>query len=204
MANKKAIKLVLFDIGGVLINYERAFRNASIEQNIPYELIGNAFDKYDREITSGEISPQELYLKCLEENNLRADKNYDFTDSWIRDYSSIVPTYNLIEKLKSAYQIGLFSNIYKNMIPVLKKKKLIPDIAYDFLFISCDTGLQKPDLEAYEHVLETTKLEPSQILFVDDRDDNLAVAEYLKWKIFKFSKTDPASSAKKLTEILLT
>lgn len=204
MANKKAIKLVLFDIGGVLINYERAFRNASIEQNIPYELIGNAFDKYDKEITSGQITPQELYLKCLEENNLKANKNYDFTDSWIRDYSSIKPTYDLIHKLKPVYQVGLFSNIYKNMIPVLKKKKLIPDIAYDFLFISCDTGLQKPDMESYEHVLETTKLEPSQILFVDDRDDNLAVAEYLRWKTFKFSKTDPASSAKKLTEIFLT
>lgn len=202
MKNNKKIKLVLFDIGGVLINYEQAFRNASIEQYIPYELIGSAFDKYDREITSGEITPQELYLKCLEENNLKADKNYDFTDSWIRDYSSIKPTYDLVHKLKSFYRVGLFSNIYKNMIPILRKKKLIPDIAYDFLFISCDTGLQKPDLEAYKHILETTKLGPSQILFVDDRDDNLTVAEYLKWKIFKFSKTDPASSAKKLTEML--
>ena len=35
VAEKKNIKLVLFDIGGVLINYERAFRNTSIEQNIP-------------------------------------------------------------------------------------------------------------------------------------------------------------------------
>lgn len=203
MIKKGDIKLVLFDIGGVLIDYERAFRTASIEQNIPYELIGDTFDKYDREITSGEITPQELYLKCLEENNLKANKNYDFTDSWIRDYSSIKPTYDLIHKLKPVYQVGLFSNIYKNMIPILKKKKLIPDIVYDFLFISCDTGLQKPDMDAYEHILVTTKLNPEQILFVDDKDDNLTVAEYLKWEIFKFSKTDPASSVQKLIKILL-
>ena len=203
MADRKNIKLVLFDIGGVLIDYERAFRTASIEQDIPYELIGDSFNKYDKEITSGEISPQELYLKCLEENNLHADKNYDFTDSWIRDYSSIKPMYNLNHKLKSANQLGLFSNIYKNMIPVLKKKKLIPDIVYDYLFISCDTGLQKPDLEAYEQVMETTKLRPEEILFIDDRDDNLAVATFLKWNILKFSKTNPASSVKKLIKMLL-
>lgn len=203
MSENKNIKLVLFDIGGVLINYERAFRNASIEQNIPYELIGDAFDKYDREITSGKITPQELYLKCLEENNLKANTNYDFTDSWVRDYSSIKPTYGLVHKLKPTYQVGLFSNIYKNMIPILKKKKLIPDIAYDFLFISCDIGLQKPDMEVYEYVLEITKLQPEQILFVDDRDDNLTVAKYFKWNIFKFSKNDPTSSVQKLIKMLL-
>ncbi|MBI5356175.1 HAD-IA family hydrolase [Candidatus Collierbacteria bacterium] len=203
MVQNPTVKLILFDIGGGLIDYERAFRNASIEQNIPYELIGNTFDKYDKEITSGKIAPQELYLKCLKDNNINADPNYDFTDSWIRDYSSFKPTFDLINKLKSGYQIGLLSNIYKNMIPVLKKRKLIPDIAYDFLFISCDTGLQKPDLEAYEQVLETTKLQPQQILFVDDRDDNLAIAAYLKWNIFKFSKTNPASSVKTLIKMLL-
>ncbi len=194
---------MLFDIGGVLIDYERAFRNASIEQNIPYELIGNTFDKYDKEITSEKITPQELYLRCLKENNLIANKNYDFTDSWIRDYSSIKPTFELVNKLKSSYQIGLFSNIYKNMIPILKVKKLIPDMAYDFLFISCDTGLQKPDLESYEQVIETTKLQPEQILFIDDKDDNLLVATFLKWNIFKFSKTDPFSSVQNLSKMLL-
>ena len=87
-----------------------------------YELIGDTFDKYDREITLGNITPQELYLKCLEENNLKANTNYDFTDSWVRDYSSIKPTYDLVHKLKPTYQVGLFSNIYKNMIPILKRE----------------------------------------------------------------------------------
>jgi FMN phosphatase YigB (HAD superfamily) len=63
--------------------------------------------------------------------------------------------------------------------------------------------LQKPDIEAYEQVMETTKLLPQQILFVDDRDDNLAVATLLKWNIFKFSKTNPASSVQTLIKLLL-
>ena len=61
---------------------------------------------------------------------------------------------------------------------------------------------KKPDSEAYEHVLETTKLQPNQIMFVDDKDENLSVAEFLKWKIFKFSKRLPAASVRKLTMLL--
>ncbi len=43
-------------------------------------------------------------------------------------------------------------------------------------FVSCDTGLRKPDPEAYRHACTQLSIEPSECVFVDDRDDNCAAA----------------------------
>lgn len=47
---KESIKLILFDIGNVLIDYGNVFTTASKELQIPQKLIDVTFDKYDQEI----------------------------------------------------------------------------------------------------------------------------------------------------------
>ena len=200
------IKLILFDIGGVLIDYSDVFRTVSIEQKFPHEFIDKTFDKYDKDITIGKITPQELYLKCLNENGLVANKNYDFMDSWLRDYAVIKPTFDLIELLQQEhkeYKIGLFSNIYKGMVTEMMKRQLIPNINYNYIFLSCDIGIQKPDKQIYDYALSTTGLKPNQILFIDDRDDYLEPAINTGWNTFKFSRQDPKQSIIRLKELIL-
>ena len=195
-------KLVLFDIGGVLIDYGNVFKTVSTEQKFPLELIDKTFDKYDAEVTTGKITPQELYLKCLTENAITADTNYNFLNSWLRDYKSITPTFELLPLLKQKYQIGLFSNIYKGMIPEMVKMGLLPNIEYDYLFLSCDIGIQKPYKEAYEFIANSTRLVSEQILFVDDKEENLEPARALGWNTFRFATNEPDSSVNKLKELL--
>jgi len=200
------IKLILFDIGGVLIDYSDVFRTVSIEQKFPHEFIDKTFDKYDKDITIGKITPQELYLKCLNENGLVANKNYDFMDSWLRDYAVIKPTFDLIELLQQEhkeYKIGLFSNIYKGMVTEMMKRQLIPNINYNYIFLSCDIGIQKPDKQIYDYALSTTGLKPNQILFIDDRDGYLEPAINTGWNTFKFSRQDPKQSIIRLKELIL-
>lgn len=43
-------------------------------------------------------------------------------------------------------------------------------------FVSCRTGLRKPDEAAYENALEVLGLEGAECLFVDDREDNCTAA----------------------------
>ena len=47
---------------------------------------------------------------------------------------------------------------------------------FDGLVISGQIGLTKPDPRIFAHLLETHRLEPDALLFVDDRDDNVAAA----------------------------
>jgi len=200
------IKLILFDIGGVLIDYSDVFRTVSIEQKFPREFIDKTFDKYDKDITIGKITPQELYLRCLNENGLVANKNYNFIDSWLRDYAVIKPTFDLIELLQQEhkeYKIGLFSNIYTGMVPEMMKRQLIPNINYNYTFLSCDIGMQKPDKQIYNYVLSITGFKTNQILFIDDKDDNIESAINIGFNTFKFSRQDPKESIIRLKEFLL-
>ena len=197
-------RLILFDIGGVLIDCNNAFKQASIDLNIPHKVIDSTFDVYDREITLGEITPQELFLNCLKDNNLTADISYNFMLSWISDYIVNKPTYDLVNELAKEYQVGLFSNIYKGMVPELIKQSYLPNVTYSYQFLSCDMGLQKPDEEAYIAVMKKVNIPANQILFVDDKQENLDVARSLGWQAYWYLSTDPDNSTSSLRKMLLT
>lgn len=197
------IKLVLFDIGGVLTEYEKVFTTVEQEQNLPRTLIDKTFDKYDTEITTGIITPTDLYTKCITENTVSADPNYDFVTSWVKDFDVIKPIYDLLPMLKQKYKVELFSNIYKGLVPAMISAGTLPNIAYDYQFLSCELGVQKPDPKAYTKVTALTGLLPTEILFVDDKEENLIPAANIGWRTFHFSKLQPYESVAQLTKLLL-
>lgn len=46
-------------------------------------------------------------------------------------------------------------------------------------FVSCETGVRKPDASAFEGALRHLRIEPSEAAFVDDQPANVAAAETL-------------------------
>jgi HAD superfamily hydrolase (TIGR01509 family) len=48
---------------------------------------------------------------------------------------------------------------------------------FDHVIASCHLGARKPDAAFYERLLDALRLEPSEVLFVDDREDNVQGAE---------------------------
>jgi HAD superfamily hydrolase (TIGR01509 family) len=59
-------------------------------------------------------------------------------------------------------------------------------------FISCETGVRKPDAEAYLGPCRALDVPPSACLFVDDREKNCAAARALGMPAFRFQKDVPA------------
>ena len=47
---------------------------------------------------------------------------------------------------------------------------------FDHQFYSCEVGFHKPDPRYFTAILERLDLDPSQVLFIDDRDDNVRAA----------------------------
>jgi FMN hydrolase / 5-amino-6-(5-phospho-D-ribitylamino)uracil phosphatase len=54
-------------------------------------------------------------------------------------------------------------------------------------FVSCNTGLRKPDPAAYLHASQTLGVEPAACLLVDDREDNCAAARDQGMDAVRFS-----------------
>lgn len=192
------LKLILFDIGEVLIDSSDAFRTAAREQSIPFELLDANFDKYDNEVTLGKITSQELYLKCLEDNNLSADVNYNFARSWVTDYKIIKPTFDFLLNVYKKYPVGFLSNIYTGLVDEMLAQQKIPNVDYKYKFLSCDIGMQKPNADIYQYVLEQTQLKPQDILFIDNNKMNVQAAADTGMHGFLFLTENPVHSIKEL------
>ena len=68
----------------------------------------------------------------------------------------------------------------------------------EWTFVSCRTGLRKPDPAAYRHACRTLGVEPSACLFVDDRETNCAAARDEGMEGLRF--TDAAALREALVE----
>lgn len=65
-------------------------------------------------------------------------------------------------------------------------------------FVSCHTGVRKPDPAAYVHAASALGVEPSACVFVDDREDNCAAARDQGMHAVRFS--DAAALRRALVE----
>ncbi len=197
-----AVKLVLFDIGGVLIDYSGVFSTAERDLGIARAILDRTFSAHALELAQGELSVQNLYHLCIKENNLKVDPNYDLLTSWVRDFKKIEESYNLARDLAHSYQIGLLSNIYKGMVPMMLKQGLIPNINYNYKFLSCDLGMEKPNESIYAMVEKTTGLNTNAILFIDNKGEYLVPATRLGWQTVKFNTANPKQSAEDVLKAL--
>ncbi|OGK23370.1 hypothetical protein A2954_03740 [Candidatus Roizmanbacteria bacterium RIFCSPLOWO2_01_FULL_37_12] len=196
------IKFIYFDIGGVLIDYKNAFKTATNKFNIPYESFIKVWMKHDDPVTRGKMTPQEFWNNVRKEFKISKGEEFDFLTSWVEDYKPIKTTHAIIKKFINKYKIGLISNLYSGMIPMLLAKELIPDVAYSSIITSYETGFRKPEREIYELATKRVNLNAEEIFFVDDREDFIEGGKSIGWKTFLLNPNDTERSAKKLDRIL--
>jgi HAD superfamily hydrolase (TIGR01509 family) len=67
-------------------------------------------------------------------------------------------------------------------------------------FVSCHTRLRKPDPAAYELAAQQLGLEPSELLFIDDRATNCDAARAVGWSAIHF-RGDVAELARALVAL---
>jgi len=197
-----SIKFIYFDIGGVLVDWTRAFTGAANKFNLNSEDIGIVFDQNHDDITKGLISAKDLWKECIQKYNLKNASDFNFLESWVSDYRPIKQAHKFLEKLKPRYKVGLLSNIYKDMLPLLLETRVIPNIHYDQLVLSCDVGMMKPNLSIYKLSQNKANLNAQNILFVDDREDFLLEPKKMNWHTFLYDPKNPDKSTKELTKYL--
>ena len=200
MDNKR---FIYFDVGGVLLDWTKVFETAAAKFNIKARDIGRVFEENHDSITKGFVTPREFWEKCIQKYGIKNAENYDFLDSWVSDFQPIKEVHDLIFKIKSQYNIGLLSNIYKGMKPLLLEKNIIPNIEYKQIIFSCDVGMMKPNLDIYELAQQKAQTDAKNILFIDDREDFLVEAQKLQWNTFLFDNMKRSNSVKELEEYLI-
>jgi putative hydrolase of the HAD superfamily len=79
---------------------------------------------------------------------------------------------DLLRQLSSVYTLGCLSNT--NGVHWQRGRTVMQlDTLFTYTFVSCETGLLKPDEAAFRYVIQHTGYAPERIVFFDDSPRNI-------------------------------
>ena len=177
------IELLLFDLGGVVIDidFERIFKKWSVYSGLPMQKIranfsaDAAFEAHER----GELDSTGYYRYLCESIGMKMSFD-QFSEGW-NDImvAPIDPTVNLLKHLSA--QIPLYA--LSNANPLHKaywENTYVDELGYfRRIFVSSDIGHRKPEPDAYLRVADELDVDLQNIVFFDDLADNVEGARSL-------------------------
>lgn len=188
-------KIVIFDWGGIVESHEnnledlnnakvrliKRFNNNLSEQ----EILKRWTDKTSKDVKIGSTNNQndiEDWVNLLQKNmNINVPitefkKIYEEEFDLVKYYKGVA---EYAHSLKDKCKIAILSNLG----PFDKKRidKQYNLNKFDYVYLSFEIGLRKPDREIYEYVLKDLKISPKNILFIDDDTNNILMAKECGW-----------------------
>jgi putative hydrolase of the HAD superfamily len=161
----REIKVLLFDLGGVLVDFDHlrsAQRIAAFCSKTPRQIYDLFFESgVTIAFEAGKITPEDFYLQVKQMLDLKLS------------YASFEPIWNdifflsaknrsvfgLVNALRANYKIAMLSNI--NILHYEYLKKNFPVFGvFDKVFLSFQLGLIKPDKEIYSLVIRDLGVSP--------------------------------------------
>lgn len=198
------IKNYIFDFGNVLANFYAQMLTAPyVSDEKARAIISDVvFDRlYWDKLDMGTITDEEV-KECIRKRlpEELMDIGCLVYDNWIKTLTPVEGMENLVCDIhKSGKKIYLLSNISKGFAQSYKNVKWIKNLLsmFDGLVMSGTICMAKPDKKIFEYILKTYNLNPSECLFIDDRQENISAAESVGIKGYLFD-----GDAKKLREYI--
>ena len=201
MLNK--IKFVYFDIGNVFMTFDKIFSRVEKDLKINKEKIYDLEDKYDIDANLGKIDIPQVWQKVCKRLNIINGENYPIIESWVSDYEAIKPMHELAKKIAKKYKTGILSNYYRDYFEEATKQGFVPKIKFNEVIISAEVGCMKPNKEIYKITEDWSGFSGEEILFIDDKKENLFAAAEFGWQTFLMDYKNPEKSCIELKNILL-
>ena len=181
MVNNKSIKVIFFDIGGVLLHIRpgKMIKKISSITDIPFDIVKNSFpeeahDAYER----GQMTDHDWYQSC---KNSLPDRNSltenQFWAAWSMLLGDETDVVDILIRLKRSFKIWLLSNTNSRHIKnEVEGNYVFPNLVNGAVY-SYDVGCRKPEKKIYHLACETAKVDPESCVFIDDLKDNIIGAK---------------------------
>ena len=185
------VKNIIFDLGGVLINLNyqltrKAFEDLGVEDFDAFYTQHKANPLFEN-LEVGAIEPVAFYEALREATGLTLS-NDQLETAWnamLLDFP--IERLLWLDQIKNKYNIYLFSNTnaihYKAFTSIYAQTAPLIGLNTDFnhffktAYYSHTLGQRKPELAAFEAVIQDAKLDPAQTLFIDDTISNIEGAQ---------------------------
>ena len=200
-------KFVLFDIGGVLVDWHMSWITSEISKrfDIKEDLIILAFDKYLPKLDSGKINESNFWQNIATdtESDLLKNNNESLWDTYFRKNAIPKPDVKKlsIDLKNNGFTIGIISNIEKVTHGVVDDWDMLSH--FEHKFMSYQIGFSKPDPRIYEYVIDKLPYSPDELLFIDDKPSNVESAKNCGIESIHFTNFDNLQSSLEQFEVAI-
>jgi HAD superfamily hydrolase (TIGR01509 family) len=181
----KDIKNIIFDLGGVILNIDTRKTAMALEQlgvsNLQGHMSQPALVSFFNEYEAGKIDDNAFVAK-LQSLAAEGTTEQNIVDAWnalLLDFPA--ERIELLRSLRKKYRLFLLSNtnaIHYNKFQqqiYLQTGNYLEDF-FEQTYYSHTMRLRKPDVACYQFVIQESKLNPAETIFLDDSEINLAGA----------------------------
>jgi putative hydrolase of the HAD superfamily len=178
------IRLILFDLGGVLYNIEHARTHSALNDlQIPnakpisfsLEHAETIFGEFD----SGTLNASDFFSSLRERHNIQGSDE-QIINAWNAMLLGLYPdTIEFIQEISRNVPIALLSNINEIHHDFVREECAPLFNYFEHLFLSYTLNLKKPDPAIFQYVIAKTGYAPNDILFLDDTPINCSIAQTL-------------------------
>jgi len=186
-------QLVLFDIGGVLVNWHDTwlYHVVSKKFDIQEKILTSECEKEIVNLHTGKISENEFWRKIgkkvnsLELQKVKKSLIYDTFKEKAKLNNFILKMIKKIQENK--IKVGVLSNLEKTTHTILEEFGLLDN--FEVQFYSHKIGFAKPDRRIFKYVLGNVPFKSSEIFFIDDKISNIQAANSIGIKSIKYTNT---------------
>jgi epoxide hydrolase-like predicted phosphatase len=183
------IKVIIFDIGGVVLYAEDSLNNVfedwGVILGLPEGKSVEFHNKYLDRMLVGKITAKQYFSIFKKEFKIKGDVNKLWMKIAVKNIKLNKELLKLIDKLRSEYRVVALSNVTETRGTVDEYFDLYSH--FDKVFLSYKLKMVKPSKSVYEYVLKKMKVKPDEILFIDDKEFNLKAARELGIKCIQFN-----------------
>jgi putative hydrolase of the HAD superfamily len=197
--SSKAMRAVVFDYGMVLseqptlAQVERIAKIFGVDHASFWQLYEKNRVRYDR----GDLTPYQYWrMFAADTATDLSDATIELLQKWDMEMWSgfAVPMLDWARRLRDAgYKTSILSNMSLRFARHLRNTaEWLRD--FEHPIFSSEVNLAKPEPAIYQLCVDTLRVEPSEILFVDDREANVSAAQRLGLKAICFQSVDQLAS----------
>lgn len=194
------VKAVVFDLGNVIIelHYERSIRMLTNETGMTEKEVSEMLvtSPLLQQLEVGAISEEEFRTSFSHHMRLEfSDEAFDaMWNGFLGDVTK--ERIDRMLRIREKYRTFVLSNtnsiherFFNDSLKSRHAYSKIDDLV-DQAYYSHKVGIRKPDASIYKHLLRQEGLQPGEVLFIDDRLDNIQSASKLGIRTFHNTHVD--------------
>lgn len=186
------IKVIIFDIGGVILTHAKTITPELIAKtyNIPLKVATREYQTVRESWRTGKITYQQFFQQLKDLYGVKESLD-EIEAAYLRAYKEIAgidkEMIALVAQLRKLYKVVALTNTVDIHARYNEERGLFR--YFDQVYISHKIGVIKPDPWAFQFVTDDLHVQPSECLFIDDKEENIAAARTFGMQTYHFIYT---------------